>query len=107
MKVLILLGCFFIWQINTHVVYSTWYATVNIKQQKLDIKIKNDTTDDKEVINASSGGHYKLTKNVITTLKMNVGDKLYLLVKGKKGNLLLTASKDIAINVQLYSQLIK
>jgi hypothetical protein len=73
--------------------------------EKFDIKIKNDTESDVKVINAGSGGSYSLTKGATTTIKMEEGDKLHFYEKGKKGALLLTASKDIHNKVQLLSKL--
>jgi hypothetical protein len=72
---------------------------------KMDIKIKNDTDDEVSVINAGSGGTYRLSKNVVTTIKMEDGDKLHLYVKGKKDRLLLTASSEIEGKIQLLSKL--
>jgi hypothetical protein len=76
-----------------------------IKTAKLDIKIKNDSGEEITVINASSGGTYRLQKNVITTIKMNAGDKLYIYESGKKGKLLLTATADMDGKVQLITKL--
>ena len=73
--------------------------------EKLDIKIKNDIGNEVKVINAGSGGSYSLTKGATTTIKMEEGDKLHFYEKGKKGALLLTASKDIHNKVQLLSKL--
>ena len=72
---------------------------------KLDIKIKNDSDDEVTVINDGIGGTYRLQKNVTTTIKMDVGDKLYLYEKGKKGALLLIANETINGKVQLLSKL--
>lgn len=73
--------------------------------EKFDIKIKNDTDDEVKVINAGSGGSYSLTKNATTTIKMEEGDKLHYYEKGKKGNLILTATKEMHGKVQLLSKL--
>lgn len=73
--------------------------------EKFDIKIKNDTDNEVKVINAGSGGSYSLTKNVTTTIKMDEGDKLHYYEKGKKGNLILTATKEMHGKVQLLSKL--
>ena len=107
MKGLVIFFSIFILQINTQFVCALTSNIIVVKKQKLDIKIKNDTNEDKEVINTSSGGRYKLAKNAITTIKMSVGDKLYLQIKGKKTNLLLTASYEVSTTVQLFSSLIK
>jgi hypothetical protein len=85
-------------------------APVEIKTEapeaaKLSIKIKNDTDEPQEVINAGSGGTYRLAKNVTTTIKMDEGDKLYTYVKGKKETLLLTATADMDGQLQLFSKL--
>lgn len=74
-------------------------------EAKLEIKIKNDTDDEVSVINDGSGGTYRLSKNVVTTLKMEAGDKLYTYVKGKNDVLLLTASANMEGKVQLLSKL--
>jgi hypothetical protein len=76
-----------------------------IVSDKIDIKIKNDTDDAISVINAGSGGTYRLQKNIVTTIKMDDGDKLYIYEGGKKGRLLLTASSELAGKVQIYSKL--
>lgn len=76
-----------------------------VKAEKLDIKIKNDTSDAVKVINAGSGGSYSLTKGATTTIKMEEGDKLFYYNQGKKGDLILTASKEMDGKVQLLSKL--
>ena len=73
--------------------------------EKFDIKIKNDTDNEVKVINAGSGGSYSLTKNATTTIKMEEDDKLHYYEKGKKGNLILTATKEMHGKVQLLSKL--
>lgn len=73
--------------------------------EKFDIKIKNDLSDEVSLINAGSGGSYRLTKNATTTIKMEEGDKLYYYEKGKKGNLILTATAALHGKVQLLSKL--
>lgn len=76
-----------------------------IVSEKFDIKIKNDTDNEVKVINAGSGGSYSLTKGATTTIKMEEGDKLHYYEKGKKGALILTASKEMNGKVQLLSKL--
>lgn len=73
--------------------------------EKFDIKIKNDLDDEISVINAGSGGSYRLTKNAITTIKMEEGDQLHYYEKGKKGALILTATKEMHGKVQLLSKI--
>lgn len=73
--------------------------------EKFDIKIKNDLADEVSVINARSGGSYRLTKNATTTIKMEEGDKLHYYEKGKKGALILTASATMHGKVQLLSKI--
>lgn len=73
--------------------------------EKFDIKIKNDLDDEVSVINAGSGGSYRLTKNATTTIKMEEGDKLYYYEKGKKGALILTATAAMHGKVQLLSKI--
>ncbi len=72
---------------------------------KIDIKIKNDTGDAIKVINAGIGGSYSLAKGTTTTLKMEVGDKLHHYESGKKGALILVATKEMNGKVQLLSKL--
>ena len=74
--------------------------------EKFDIKIKNDTDSDVKVINAGSGGSYSLTKGATTTIKMEEGDKLHFYEKGKKGALILSATKDMHNKTQLLSKLL-
>jgi len=73
--------------------------------EKFDIKIKNDLDDEVSVINAGSGGSYRLTKNATTTIKMEEGDKLHYHEKGKKGALILTATAAMHGKVQLLSKI--
>lgn len=84
---------------------STPLVTLIVASEKIDIKIKNDTSDEVKVINAGSGGSYSLTKNATTTIKMEEGDKLHYYDKGKKGALILTASKEMHGKVQLLSKI--
>lgn len=76
-----------------------------IETAKLDIKIKNDSGEEITLMNTASGGTYRLQKNVIITIKMNAGDKLYIYENGKKGKLLLTATADMDGKVQLITKL--
>ena len=71
----------------------------------ISIKLKNDGDDEITVINAGSGGTYRLQKNIVTTIKMDAGDKLFIYEKGKKGALLLVASSEMDGKVQLISKL--
>lgn len=80
-------------------------CTAKFKAEKFDIKIKNDTDTVVKTINTSSGGSYSLAKNTVTTIKMEEGDKLHYYENGKKGALILTASKEIDGKVQLLSKL--
>lgn len=73
--------------------------------EKFDIKIKNDLADEVSVINAGSGGSYRLTKNATTTIKMEEGDKLHYYENGKKGALILTATAAMHGKVQLLSKI--
>ena len=77
----------------------------NRATDKFDIKIKNDLSDEVLVKNENSGGSYRLQKNIITTIKMEDGDKLYYFEKGKKGALILIANKDMDGRVQLLSKI--
>ena len=43
----------------------------------ISIKLKNDTDNEMSVINAGSGGTYRLSKNTVVTIKMDEGDKLF------------------------------
>lgn len=86
--------------------YKYELALVNkIVAEKFDIKIKNDSGNEVKVINAGSGGSYSLTKNATTTIKMEEGDKLHYYEKGKKGALILTATKEMDGKVQLLSKI--
>lgn len=78
---------------------------LELVSEKFDIKIKNDTDNEVKVINAGSGGSYSLTKGATTTIKMEEGDKLHYYEKGKKGALILTATKEMNGKVQLLSKL--
>ena len=80
-------------------------AKLVVVAEKFDIKIKNDLADEVSVINAGSGGSYRLTKNATTTIKMEEGDKLHYYEKGKKGALILVASKEMHGKVQLLSKM--
>ena len=80
-------------------------STIEVVAEKFDIKIKNDTDNEVKVINAGSGGSYSLTKGATTTIKMEEGDKLHYYEKGKKGALILTASKEMHSKIQLLSKL--
>lgn len=71
----------------------------------ISIKLKNDTDNEMSVINAGSGGSYRLSKNTVVTIKMDEGDKLFVYEKGKKGALLLVASSEMDGKVQLVSKL--
>ena len=69
------------------------------------IKIKNDTSDEVTVYNGGGNSSYRLQKNIITTISMDVGDKLFDYAGGKKGRVLLVVSADMDGKVQLYSKL--
>ena len=71
----------------------------------ISITLKNDTDNEMSVINAGSGGTYRLSKNTVVTIKMDEGDKLFVYEKGKKGALLLVASSEMDGKVQLVSKL--
>lgn len=84
---------------------STTTKTIIYSDSKINIKIKNDSDNEITVINAGSGGTYKLSKNIVVTIKMEEGDKLFVYEKGKKGALLLEASPEMDGKVQLLSKL--
>lgn len=90
---------------NNVTVASTITTTSVYSDSKISIKIKNDGDDEITVINAGSGGTYRLSKNTVVTIKMDEGDKLFVYEKGKKGALLLEASSDMDGKVQLLSKL--
>jgi hypothetical protein len=75
------------------------------KVKNISIKIKNDTDAPFNVYHQDGGGSYRLAKNVITTIKMDEGDKLFYYEGGKKGHLILTAAPDMEGKVQNYSKL--
>ena len=80
-----------------------FFDPVEMRGEKLNIKLKNDTDGEVTVIN-SAGGTYKLQKNIVTTVKMDEGDKLWYYVKGKKGDLILTVTADMDGKLQLVSK---
>jgi uncharacterized protein YxeA len=88
----------------------TYIATNNtatedaVANTKYDIKIKNDTDDAVSTINTAGGG-YNLAKGVVTTIKMEEGDELFIKEKGKKGRKLLTVTPEMDGKVQLLSKL--
>lgn len=91
--------------VSFHSISSKFEITKEISTEKFDIKIKNDTDNEVKVINAGSGGSYSLAKNTTTTIKMEEGDKLYYYIKGKKGDLILVATKEMNGKLQLLSNL--
>ena len=93
------------WNTNVFTSSKTTEIENSLKAEKLDIKIKNDTSVAVKVMNAGSGGSYSLTKGATTTIKMEEGDKLHYYNEGKKGDLILTASKEMDGRVQLLSKL--
>lgn len=104
--ILLFILAFVLMSMNTRSSVDFKFSTKpEITAEKLDIKIKNDTDDEAKVINDGSGGSYSLTKNATTTIKMEEGDKLYYYEKGRKGALILTASKEMHGKVQLLSKL--
>ena len=102
--ILILFLAFSLMSMNTNSNHLSLNKEITITE-KFDIKVKNDTDNEVKVINAGSGGSYSLTKNATTTIKMEEGDKLHYYEKGKKGNLILTATKEMHGKVQLLSKL--
>lgn len=90
---------------NSMSITSKILISKEIAGEKLDIKIKNDTDEVVQVINAGSGGSYSLAKNTVTTIKMEEGHKLHYYIKGLKKGLILTASKEMNGKVQLLSKL--
>lgn len=96
--------CTFI--INVQSGFANIKTTINsYKEENITIKIKNDTDEAFTVINAGSGGTYRLSKNTVVTIKMDEGDKLFVYESGKKGKVLLVASPDMDSKVQLVSKL--
>jgi hypothetical protein len=69
------------------------------------IKIKNDTNDEVTVYNGGGNSSYRLQKNIITTIAMDEGDKLFDYAGGRKGRVLLVVSADMDGKVQLFSKL--
>lgn len=103
--ILITVLCFGLLSFNKYKIDNSQTNTFEVVSEKFDIKIKNDTDNEVKVINAGSGGSYSLTKGATTTIKMEEGDKLHYYEKGKKGALILTASKDMHGKVQLLSKI--
>ncbi|MDZ7934544.1 MAG: hypothetical protein U5M51_06195 [Emticicia sp.] len=69
------------------------------------IKIKNDTDNEVTVYSGSGNSSYRLQKNVITTISMEEGSKLFEYNGGKKGKVLLVVTADMDGKTQLYSKL--
>ena len=69
------------------------------------IKIKNDTDDEVTVYSGSGSSSYRLAKNVVTTISMEEGAKLFDYNGGKKGRVLLVVTADMDGKLQLYSKL--
>jgi hypothetical protein len=69
------------------------------------IKIKNDTDDIVTVYSGSGNSSYRLLKNIVTTIVMEEGAKLFDYNGGKKGRVLLEVSADMDGKLQLYSKL--
>ena len=69
------------------------------------IKIKNDTNDEVTVYNGGGNSSYRLQKNIITSISMDAGDKLFDYNGGKKGRVLLEVTADMDGKVQMYSKL--
>lgn len=103
--ILIAILCFGLQSFNKYAVENRQINSFEVVAEKFDIKIKNDNDNEVKVINAGSGGSYSLTKGATTTIKMEEGDKLHYYEKGKKGDLILTASKDMNNKVQLLSKI--
>jgi len=97
--------CSFGLMANNVSIASTTTTTSIYSDSKISIKIKNDGDNEITVINAGSGGTYRLSKNTVVTIKMEEGDKLFVYEKGKKGALLLEASPEMDGKVQLLSKL--
>jgi hypothetical protein len=69
------------------------------------IKIKNDTDDIVTVYSGSGNSSYRLQKNIVTTIVMEEGAKLFDYNGGKKGRVLLEVTADMDGKLQLYSKL--
>jgi hypothetical protein len=69
------------------------------------IKLKNDTDDEVTVYSGSGNSSYRLQKNIITTISMEEGAKLFDYNGGKKGRVLLVVTADMDGKVQMYSKL--
>ena len=103
--ILIFVLCFGLLSFNKYSIDNRQINNFEVVAEKFDVKIKNDTDTDVKVINVGSGGSYSLTKGATTTIKMEEGDKLHYYEKGKKGDLILTASKEMSNKVQLLSKI--
>ncbi len=75
----------------------------NAKAKNIAIKVKNDTDEPVHVYNLGSGGSYRLQKNIVTTIKMDEGDKLTQYGNNKRVYLVAEPSMDG--KVQLISKL--
>ena len=78
-------------------------SSSNAKVKNIAIKVKNDTDDIVHVYNLGSGGSYRLQKNIVTTIKMDEGDKLTQY--GNNKHVYLVADPSMDGKVQLISKL--
>lgn len=86
-------------------VKTVFVAKAAVVGGSIKIKIKNDTNDEVTVYNGGGNSSYRLQKNIVTTIAMDAGDKLFDYAGGKKGRVLLVVSAEMDGKVQLYSKL--
>ena len=80
-------------------------SKIHVVGGSIKIKIKNDTNDEVTVYNGGGNSSYRLQKNIVTTITMDAGDKLFDYNGGKKGRVLLEVTADMDGKVQMYSKL--
>ena len=62
---------------------------------KIQVKIKNDTGADHKVITSSGGSFNVPDQSGVTTITVEVGDKIFLYDGGKKGAELMVVTSDM------------
>ena len=55
----------------------TTISKIHVVGGNIKIKIKNDTDDEVTVYNGGGNSSYRLQKNIVTTIVMDAGDKLF------------------------------
>jgi ABC-type Fe3+-hydroxamate transport system substrate-binding protein len=105
LSLLTLLACISMTSVATENKKSVKITKIHAVGGNIKIKIKNDTDDEVTVYSGSGNSSYRLQKNIVTTISMEEGAKLFDYNGGKKGRVLLTVSADMDGKLQLYSKL--